>query len=64
MLEDDWIDYSEGIGINNANDSQEYRIRHSWYFLKINFKFNYVYIIVAMIYYRNLWALMTLELLL
>ena len=37
MLEDDRIDISEGIDINNTNKSNECMLCYYWYFLDKNF---------------------------
>ena len=39
MLEFDKIDISEGIDISKTNASKECDIRHYWYFLDKNFKY-------------------------
>ena len=38
-LKDDRIDISEGIDINKANASKEYKSCHYWYFNDIDFKY-------------------------
>ena len=39
MLEYDKIDMSKGIDVNETKSSRECIKYHSWYFLKVNFRF-------------------------
>ena len=39
MLDYDWIDVSEGVGVNKTNGLCGHVNSHDWYFLKVNFRF-------------------------
>ena len=39
MLQNERIDFSEGIDVNKTNLSKEYDICHYWYFKDIGFKY-------------------------
>ena len=60
MLVYDRIDISERIDINKTNKSKECKICHYWYFKDISFKYEHIFVMVVMVYYKKLLVLITL----
>ena len=58
------INVSEGTDTNKTDSSYECIIWHCWYFLKVNFIFHPKVRDSAVIWHKDLWALVTLQLLL
>ena len=52
--------YLNAKNTNKTNDSHECKVSHYWYYFKYILDFNSVYVIVVMIYYKNLKVLMKL----
>ena len=56
MFEYDRVDVSESTDTNKTDGFHECIICYNWYFSGESLDLNQKYVIVVMIYYKNIWA--------